>query len=242
MQAVFVQDRRMALYEFALDNFTALLLGALIGLERQWRQRNAGLRTNALVALGASLFVSLSSLVMQINDHTRMAAQVITGIGFLGAGLMLREGINVRGLNTAATLWCAGAIGTLAGSGFLPHAIIGTGLVVITHLILRPVAGRINRWPIQDVGEERLYILRIVCRSDAEQHIRTLFVQQIVHESLLLQSVESEDIQGTDKVEVTAYILASGPQDTQMEKVVGLLSLEPAVSAAGWKHIPQPID
>ncbi len=232
----------MALYEFALDNFTALLLGALIGLERQWRQRNAGLRTNALVALGASLFVSLSSLVLQINDHTRMAAQVITGIGFLGAGLMLREGINVRGLNTAATLWCAGAIGTLAGSGFLPHAIIGTGLVVITHLILRPVAGRINRWPIQDVGEERLYILRIVCRSDAEQHIRTLFVQQIVHESLLLQSVESEDIQGTDKVEVTAYILASGPQDTQMEKVVGLLSLEPAVNAAGWKHIPQPID
>ena len=232
----------MTLYDFAIHNLIALLLGALIGLERQWRHRKAGLRTNALVALGASLFVSLSSLVMQTNDHTRMAAQVITGIGFLGAGLMLKEGINVRGLNTAATLWSAGAIGTLAGSGFLPHASIGTGLVIITHLVLRPIARRINRQTIQDVSEERLYILRIVCRGTDEQHIRTLFVQEIVKESLLLQAMESEDIQGTDKVEVKAFILANGQQDTLMERVVGLLSLEQAVSAASWKHAPQQLD
>lgn len=93
----------MVLYQFAINNFAAKLLGAFIGLERQWRRRNAGLRTNALVALGASFFVSLSSLVTQTNDHTRMAAQVITGIGFLGAGLLMKEGSNVRGLNTAAS-------------------------------------------------------------------------------------------------------------------------------------------
>ncbi len=232
----------MAIYQFALNNAVGLLLGAVIGLERQWRQRNAGLRTNALVALGASLFVSLSSLVLQTNDQTRVAAQVITGIGFLGAGVMMREGINVRGLNTAATLWCAGAIGTLSGSGFLPQANIGTALVVITHLVLRPIAGRINRWPIEDLGEERLYILRIVCRGSAEQRIRTLFVQQIVQESVLLQSVESADIQDTDKVDVHAYIRATGRQDTQMEKVIGLISLEPDVSAASWQHIPQEVD
>lgn len=232
----------MALYQFAINNFAALLLGCLIGFERQWRQRNAGLRTNALVALGASLFVSLSSLALQINDQTRMAAQVITGIGFLGAGLMMREGINVRGLNTAATLWCAGAVGTLAGSGFLPQAGIGAGLVIVTHIVLRPLANSINRWPIQEVGEERLYSVRIVCRSAAEQHIRTLLVQHVVQESLLLQSVESVDIQGTDKVEVKAYVLAVGQQDTQMEKVIGLLSLEQDASAASWKHIPQTID
>jgi putative Mg2+ transporter-C (MgtC) family protein len=232
----------MTLYEFAVHNLIALLLGALIGLERQWRQRTAGLRTNALVSLGASLFVSLSFLVTQTNDHTRMAAQVVTGIGFIGAGLMLREGVNVRGLNTAATLWSAGAIGTLAGSGFLPHAAIGAGLVIITHLVLRPVARRINRQKIQDVSEERLYILRIVCRGNDEQHIRTLFVQEIVKESLLLQAMESEDIQGTDKVEVKAFILSNGQQDTLMEKVVGLLSLESAVSAASWKLAPRLLD
>lgn len=228
--------------QFVFDNFVALILGGSIGLERQWRQRTAGLRTNALVALGASLFVSLSFLMTQNNDHIRMASQVITGIGFLGAGLMLKEGINVRGLNTAATLWCAGAIGTLAGSNFLPHACIGTGLVIMTHLFLRPLANSINRWRIQDVSEDRLYILRIVCRSNAEQHIRTLFVQEIMKVSVLLQSIESEDIQGTDKVEVRAFILAKGKQDAQMEKVVGLLSLEQAVSAASWKHIAQQMD
>ena len=220
----------------------ALLLGAFIGLERQWRQRTAGLRTNALVALGASLFVSLSSLVLQTNDHTRMAAQVITGIGFLGAGLMMKEGLNVRGLNTAATLWCAGAIGTLAGSGFLPHAAGGTVFVIVTHLILRPLSSRINRRTLQDMSEERLYVLRIVCLSTAEQQIRTLFVQQIVHEALLLQSIESEDMQGTDKVEVKAYISAAGRKDTEMERVVGLLSLEKAVTVASWQQIRRELE
>jgi putative Mg2+ transporter-C (MgtC) family protein len=232
----------MTLYEFGTNNFVSLLLGALIGLERQWHQRNAGLRTNALVALGASLFVSLSFLVTQTNDHTRMAAQVITGIGFLGAGLLMKEGFNVRGLNTAATLWGAGAIGALAGSGFVPHAAVGTGLVIVTHLALRPIGKRIDRRTIQDASTESLYILRIVCRSSAGQEIRTLFVQEILKESLLLQSIESEDIHGADTIEVKAFILAYGQQEAIMEKVVGLLSLNPAVSAASWKHIPAQLE
>lgn len=232
----------MTLCQFAINNFAALLLGALIGFERQWHQRNAGLRTNALVALGASLFVSLSSLVIQTNDHTRMAAQVITGIGFLGAGLLMKEGFNVRGLNTAATLWGAGAIGTLAGSGFMPQAAIGSAFVIITHLVLRPLGKRIDRRTRPDENAERLYILRIVCRSSAEQQIRTLFVQEIPKESLLLQSMDSEDIQGTDKVEVKAFILANGQQDALMEKIVGMLSLNSTVSAASWKHVSQAIE
>ena len=152
---------------------------------------------------------------------------------------MMREGMSVRGLNTAATLWCAAAVGTLAGSGFLPHAVVGAGFIITTHLVYRPLATNMNRSTTQNLGGERLYILRIVCRSNSEHEIRTLFVQLIVQESLLLQSVESEDIQGTDNVEVKAYILATGQQDTQMERVVGLLSLDQAVSAASWKNIPQ---
>jgi len=232
----------MTLFQFAFHNIVALLLGALIGFERQWHQRNAGLRTNALVALGASLFVSLSSLVIQTNDHTRMAAQVITGIGFLGAGLLMKEGFNVRGLNTAATLWGAGAIGTLAGSGFVSYAVVGTTLVIITHLILRPLGKRIDSRTIQDVSAERLYILRVVCRSNSEQQIRTLFVQAILKESLLLQSMESEDIPDTDTVEVKAFILALGQQDAVMEKIVGMLSLHQAVTAGSWKHEAQAME
>jgi len=95
----------------------ALALGSAIGFERQWNQKMAGLRTNALVALGSCGFVVFSTLIGQ-GDPTRMAAQVISGIGFLGAGVILREGISVHGINTAATLWCSAMVGTFAGAGF----------------------------------------------------------------------------------------------------------------------------
>ncbi|XHR84827.1 MAG: MgtC/SapB family protein [Gloeotrichia echinulata GP01] len=111
----------------------ALLLGAIIGLERQWRQRMAGLQTNTLVSVGAALFVMLS---MHTGEDTRIPAQIVSGIGFLGGGVILREGHGVRGLNTAATLWCAGAIGCLAGSGLYFAAIIGTAVVLMINIIL----------------------------------------------------------------------------------------------------------
>ena len=115
----------MSVAEMALRLGAGLALGSVIGMERQWRARGAGLRTNALVATGAALFVLLSAYGFdtgprggpRVADPTRVAAQIVSGIGFLGGGVILREGLNVRGLNTAATLWCAGAVGALAGAG-----------------------------------------------------------------------------------------------------------------------------
>ncbi len=101
----------------AINLGIATLLGACIGFERQWRQRMAGLRTNTLVAIGAASFVVFSGLFPGEDSPTRMAAQVVSGIGFLGAGIIFREGLHVTGLNTAATLWCSAAVGLLAGSG-----------------------------------------------------------------------------------------------------------------------------
>ena len=115
----------------------AVLLGSAIGFERQWQQKMAGLRTNALVALGACGFVVFSALVNPA-DPTRIAAQVVTGIGFLGAGVILREGINVHGLNTAATLWCSAMVGTFAGGGYWGPSLVAAGFVVGTNLCLRP--------------------------------------------------------------------------------------------------------
>jgi putative Mg2+ transporter-C (MgtC) family protein len=232
----------MNMVSFAFNNGLALLLGALIGLERQWRQRNAGLRTNALVTLGSSLFVSLSLQMVGPIDQSRIAAQVVSGIGFLGAGLMMREGLNIRGLNTAATLWCAAAIGTLAGSGLRIQAVIGAGLVIVTHLILRPLGNRLNKQPLQEIDVDLSCALRIVCRGNEEQQIRKVLVQEIIQESFLLQSIESEDISGTDKVEVRAFVLTKGRQNSQLEKIVGLMSLEPSVTAASWKYVQQHLD
>src|ERR1700761_3192718 len=103
----------------------ALTLGSLIGFERQWRQKMAGLRTNALVALGAAGFVVFSGLYPHEGSPTGIAAQIVSGIGFLGAGVIMRDGFNVQGLNTAATLWCSAMVGTFAGGGFLAASSIG---------------------------------------------------------------------------------------------------------------------
>ncbi|MBF6595162.1 MAG: MgtC/SapB family protein [Thermaceae bacterium] len=127
----------MSVPDFALRLVVALAFGAAIGYERARRQGLAGIRTNALVACAAAQFVMLSSLLGG-GDPTRIAAQVVSGIGFLGAGVILRDGtMNVRGLNTAATLWGAAAVGSLTGSGFMVYALLGTLGIVFANLGLR---------------------------------------------------------------------------------------------------------
>jgi putative Mg2+ transporter-C (MgtC) family protein len=129
---------------FFLRVAAAMVFGALVGVERQLRQRSAGLRTNALVSMGAAMFAALTGLTAGA-DPTRMGAAVVTGIGFLGAGVILREGFSIKGLNTAATLWCSAALGVLAGQGFVLEALLGTGLVLVANLALRPAAAFLNK-------------------------------------------------------------------------------------------------
>src|SRR5215470_2607709 len=120
----------------------ALLLGSAIGVERQWRQKMAGLRTNALVSLGASGFIVLGGMFGS-GGNIQIAAQIVTGVGFLGAGIILREGINVHGLNTAATLWCSAMVGAFAGGGFWVPSIGAAGVVIVTNLLRRPLVLRL---------------------------------------------------------------------------------------------------
>jgi putative Mg2+ transporter-C (MgtC) family protein len=214
----------------------ALLLGGLIGLERQWRQRTAGLRTNALVSTGSALFVMLAAMTTaDVSSMPRIAAQVVSGIGFLGAGVIMREGLSVRGLNTAATLWCAAAVGTLAGAGWKLGAVTGTAAVLAIHLCLRPIALRINRQP-QDVSEvETHYRVSLVCRGEDEARIRALLLQIVGSGALMLRSLRSEDLENPAKVEVEADLLSVGRSDAVLEQVVSRLSLEPGVSAVHWE-------
>ena len=109
------------------------VLSMLIGFERLYRNKATGLRTNALVALGSFLFVYVS--VGDVStDKFRIASQVVCGMGFLGAGIILRNGNKVRGLNTAATLWTVAAIGVLCAYGFIPEAVVGLMLLVMMKL------------------------------------------------------------------------------------------------------------
>jgi len=123
--------------DFLIRIAAALILSFLIGLERQWRRRAIGLRTNVLVCLGSFLFVSLPFLLKDVEFDFKVAAQVVSGIGFLGAGVILKDGANVKGLNTAATLWCSAAIGVLCASGLVLEAATGTLLVLLSNIVLR---------------------------------------------------------------------------------------------------------
>ena len=134
----------MDILNFIFNVGVALIMGVAIGFERQIQQHVAGLRTNALVCVGAALFVSLSRLMGDHDSPTRIASYIVSGIGFLGGGVILRDGLTVKGMNTAATLWCTAAVGTLAGAGFPFHSLIGT--VVVFAIVL---------WPTPSRGERR---------------------------------------------------------------------------------------
>jgi putative Mg2+ transporter-C (MgtC) family protein len=135
----------MGTMEMLLRVAAGVGFGAAIGFERQFRARMAGLRTNALVAVGSTLFVLLSAHGFEGGgDPTRVAAQIVSGIGFLGAGVILRDGASVRGLNTAATLWCSAAVGALAGAGLFGIAVTGTAVVLTTNIALRWVGHTID--------------------------------------------------------------------------------------------------
>ncbi|NHN55821.1 MgtC/SapB family protein [Calidifontibacter sp. DB0510] len=221
---------------FAARAALALVLGACIGAERQWRQRGAGLRTNALVALGAALFELFAVLLAgeQGADPTRIAAYIVSGVGFLGGGVILRQGMNVTGINTAATIWCSAAVGTLSGAGYPLEATIGAALIMIVHLALRPVARHIDRLPITD-DIETVYRFRAVCRAEHEAHIRALVVQALTHGEFHLRAVHSNDLDlGSDLVAVEAEISRQGRDDIALEAAVSRLSLEPSVNSVNW--------
>jgi putative Mg2+ transporter-C (MgtC) family protein len=212
----------------------ALLLGAIIGLERQWRQRMAGLRTNALVSLGAAGFVVFSASMSGDNSPTRVAAQVVSGIGFLGAGVILREGVNIRGLNTAATLWCSAMVGMFAGGGQFIASLLAGAFVVGINLFLRPIVRLINRQPLGAAEIETHYSVELRCHGQEEAHIRALLLQAAASAGLGLRRLTSENLEDSPQVAVSALLVSSNRNDTALEQIIGRLSLEPFVTAAHW--------
>jgi putative Mg2+ transporter-C (MgtC) family protein len=131
----------MTTREFIIRLLVALFAGLLIGFERQWHHKSAGLRTNTLVSVGAAIFVLLSILVTENGngDVTRIIGQVVTGIGFLCAGIIFKEGLSVHGLTTAVTVWCCSAVGCLAAAGKYKETFVATFLILAVNLILKPV-------------------------------------------------------------------------------------------------------
>ncbi|SOJ55375.1 hypothetical protein MSIMFB_02862 [Mycobacterium simulans] len=219
--------------DFALRLGVGVGCGALIGFERQWRARMAGLRTNALVAAGATLFV-LYAAATEDSSPTRVASYVVSGIGFLGGGVILREGFNVRGLNTAATLWCSAAVGVLAASGHLVFTVIATGTVITIHVLGRPLGRLIDHDNTVEEDEGlQPYQVQVICRPKSAKYARAQLVQHTTNNDITLRGVHTSPVDD-DKVTLTAHLLMDGHTPAKLERMVAELSLQPGIYAVQW--------
>ncbi len=193
----------MTWIDFSLRLGVALFLGGAIGIERQWRQTKAVLKTNVLVCMGSSMFVMMSVMTPGDASPTRMAAQVVSGIGFLGGGIILRDGASIKGLNTAATLWCAAAVGTLTGGGFLFQAYLGSAAVVFANLILRPLIEQIKFKP-QKLGESNTYYrCSLTCARSEEMAVRDLLLHLMSGKAVMLNGIQSHSLESADETDQT---------------------------------------
>lgn len=223
----------------ALNLSVAVFCGALIGSERQVRQRMAGLRTNALVALGAAAFVTFSGLYPDEVSPTRVAAQIVSGIGFLGAGIIFRDGFNVHGLNTAATLWCSAAVGMMAGAGAWPYAVLLTGLVVFINLGLRPLVKWLKRKTKAGVQISRSYRVVITCRADQEAAVRALVLRTLTIGGLHLSEVEFRAGEAGDGMDLSAIVTGEGVTEEMLELAVQRLVSEPGLMRVRWQAMDE---
>lgn len=236
-------DGYVTITEYVLRIGAAFLLGGIIGFERQWRQKKAGLRTNTLVAIGAASFTLLSVDLHTISggDPGRVVAQIVTGIGFIGAGVIMKDGFDVRGLNTAATIWCSAAVGTLAGMGFFFEAFFTTTAIVMAHLVLRPMSARLSKLSAYRHNEvrETYYKVSIQCPLKVESDVRLMVIKHIENnDQLLLRSVNRKAIEtNRDEINIQVEIATIGKQETLLENLVSKLVLDLDITQSGWEFL-----
>ena len=209
----------------------AFVMGTFIGVERQIRQRNAGLRTNILVSIGAAAFTILSySMTTGNGDPSRVAAQIVSGIGFLGGGLILKDGLTVRGLNTAATIWCSAACGTLSGVGLYKEAAILVICVLLTHSLFRPLCALLEK----RTAKVYHYSIRAECQRNASNSIQKLIMDTLAFD----QDVQLNSLfyKGDDeRVTVCCDMATLGEHKVLLDLVVSRLRSRSEVYSVGWE-------
>jgi putative Mg2+ transporter-C (MgtC) family protein len=211
----------------------ALVLGCIIGAERQWRQRVAGMRTNTLVCFGAAAFVDLGTTVGGVGN-TQVIAYVVSGVGFLGAGAIMKEGGSIRGLNTAATLWCSAAVGACAGAGEMLDAVFVTALLVTINLALRPVSRSIDRRSLARTDSGGRYRLAIVCLARHEQAVSALLMRAIAERPLTLRELRTEEIEDSEEVLIQAFLESTDRNKALVERLANELKIDPNISGVEW--------
>jgi putative Mg2+ transporter-C (MgtC) family protein len=211
----------------------AFVFGALIGLERQFRQRSAGLRTMVLVAVGAAAFVHLGGRVFAGAGQARVISYVVSGIGFLGAGVIMKEGVQVRGLNTAATLWSTAAVGACAGAGLYAESAAVTVFVLAGNTLLRPIVNYINRQPISPGETEALYRVHVTCQPEHVSQARDLLYEELELHHYPIHDIETLS-ESEDVVELAASLVPTTANPHDLDTIVLHLERSGGITSATW--------
>ncbi|MGO4333076.1 MgtC/SapB family protein [Cupriavidus sp. 2TAF22] len=212
---------------------TAFVLGTVIGYERQLRQRTAGLRTNVLVAVGAAIFVDMANRMAGHDGAVRVVAYVVSGIGFLGAGVIMREEGNVRGLNTAATLWGSAAIGACAGADLIIEATVGCLFVLAANTLLRPVVNRINQQPMDTPAVEVTNTVYVIAPRASQKQALQLLERTLETGSYPMRDLEVHAFGDAD-VEIEAVLTSTSVDGDVLDRLMAQLAESEHIHQAFW--------
>lgn len=219
----------------AVSLLVAFILGTLIGIERQYKQRSAGLRTNTLVAIGAAAFVDLGQRMGGDVEAVRVVSYVVSGIGFLGAGVIMKEGTNIRGINTAATLWCSAAVGACAGSDMVAEAVLVTCFVLAANTLLHPLVDRINRAPVDVEGGEAKYAVMVTTEAAVLPKVRRRVIERLTDAHYPVGDIEVV-ARGAERVEIVATLVPTAVVAAELDLVIAEIGTINGVSDATWER------
>lgn len=187
-----------------------------------------------LVAVGAAAFVDLAMHLAAADGAVRVIAYVVSGIGFLGAGVIMKEGMNVRGLNTAATLWGSAAVGSCAGADMLAQAVALTIFVLAGNTLLRPLVNAINRSPLDEKASEATYYFKLAVTSEALAVMRDRLVERLEAAHYPVADVDVVE-HGDDLLEIVATLVSTAIDPKELDVVATDLQRQPGVSHATWE-------
>ena len=229
--AAFHNFNAASLCDSLISLFTAFVLGAVIGAERQYRQRTAGLRTNVLVAVAAASFVDLGMRL--VPGSVQIIAYVVSGVGFLGAGAIMKEGVSIRGLNTAATLWGSAAVGACAGADMIAEALLTAGFVLAANTLLRPMANRILRAPVRQEATEANYSLSVICSHAQQREVLDAVQAELEAARYPIADLDVHPF-GEEEIEIEAQLAPTSVDNAELDALQERIGRLSGVSQVYW--------
>jgi putative Mg2+ transporter-C (MgtC) family protein len=186
-----------------------------------------------LVAVGAAAFVDLGMHLTGADGAVRVVAYVVSGIGFLGAGVIMKQGMDVRGLNTAATLWASAAVGSCAGADMVAQAVALTVFVLAGNTLLRPLVNAINRIPLDEKASEATYYFKLAVTTEALPDMRDQLIEKLENANYPVAGIEVVET-GDDLLEIVAKLVATAVDPNELNAVVSEMQRQPGVRHATW--------